>query len=190
VATIATIAEVTAAWPDFADLPNMEQVGLLQAATDLVAKATGRDWETANTATTETHDGSGGPYLFLRRFPVASVGTVTVDGSRVTDYVLDATAGMLTRGESDGDPRTYEWEQGSGNISVAYIPAATTPPGLKRAAIYLVRWLSLQTSSAGMRREKIGDYEYELGGQEVTTFGQLPTVVEAMLTPYKDWRIR
>jgi hypothetical protein len=185
VANLVTEAEVTAAWAGFASLDSVTKAMLLSAASDVVRNHTGRDWETGST--TETHDGNGTPYLFLRRYPVSAVATVTVNGSAETDFTLAGSRGVVTRGDGEGDPRCARWDLGTQNISVAYTASVTVPDPVKWATIAMLREMHTRMSAAALKREKIGDYEREFAGQEVAVYGQVPSFVAAILSPYVDW---
>jgi hypothetical protein len=187
VADLVTEAEVTAAWPGFANLSSTAKTMLLSAASDAVRNHTRRDWGTGST--TETHDGSGTPRLFLKRYPTSSVTTITVNGTAETDYVLDASRGIVTRGDGEIDPRwSPVWDAGTQNIDVAYTASVTVPDQVKWATISMVREMWVRTSTAALKREKLGDYEREFSGGEVTLYGRIPSWIDALLAPYCDWR--
>lgn len=188
---LVTDAEVTAAWADFADLAANERAALIDVASEVIAQHTGRDW-TTSASTSETLSGDGSRWLFLKRYPASSVASVVVNGTTLasTNYTLLPDEGIVVRGDTKDDPRSScGWDRGTRNIVVTYTGGyAAVPDPVKRAAILLVKNLSQQTDLGAFKREKIGDYEYELAGTEVTTFGRLPTLVEALLAPYRSSR--
>ncbi len=61
-------------------------------------------------------DGTGTDALLIPETPVNSAGTVTVNGSAVTDYVLRSD-GILLRGTAGCDPRPV-WPSGRQNVVV------------------------------------------------------------------------
>jgi hypothetical protein len=183
---VVTAGEVTDAWPTFASLDTEEQGALVRVASQLIESYTRRQWTAAET--TETYDGNGRAVLALNRYPVATVGTVQVDGVTVTDYVLKASSGQLVRGDTGtvAHGNAIIWDEGTQNISVTYTAGEGPPFPVRRAGVLLVKHLSQTTDAGAFRREKIGDYEYEMAGQEVTIYGRLPNVVAMLLAPYTD----
>lgn len=77
---------------------DSELLTMLDAAVDVVEGYVG---ELDSASVTETHYG-GGTVLVLRRPPVLSVTSVTMNGAATTAYVLDGAAGLL-RGQFSGD---------------------------------------------------------------------------------------
>jgi hypothetical protein len=69
--------------------------------------------------TTYTLDGSGTDALLLPELPVASAGTVVVNGAAVTDYTLNGN-GILYRGTAGGYPRPT-WPEGRQNVTVTAV---------------------------------------------------------------------
>ena len=67
---------------------------------------------------TVTLDGTGTDVLLLHQLPVSTAGTVLVNGTAVTDYVLTDN-GMLLRGSAGVDPRPV-WPSGRQNVVVTY----------------------------------------------------------------------
>jgi hypothetical protein len=188
-ADIVSEAEVTAFWPGFDDVDSTAQTLLLAAASAAVRKFCGREFATPASGT-ELYDGDGSPHLFLRRFPVSSVSAVSVNGASVADYKLDATRGVLTPGGGKVAPWDGgRWTAGTQNISVTYTggPSAVPEP-VKLATIALIRDMKERVDSGAFRRERIGDYEYELAGQDLAAPGRMPAMVEMLLTPYRAHR--
>lgn len=79
-------------------------------------------------ADTVTLDGSGTDSILLPQLPVNTVGTVTVDGGTITDYVLSDN-GTLFRGTA-GIRYSWPfcWPQGRQNITVTYSHGYGTAP--------------------------------------------------------------
>lgn len=86
----------------------------LDAACDLVRTVAEQPFNQATS--TFTLDGTGTDSLLLPYLPVSAAGTVTVNGSAVTDYTLNGN-GILFRGSAGADPRPT-WPSGRQNISV------------------------------------------------------------------------
>ena len=100
---------------------------LINQASDDISSRCNRTL-TRETRTAEKYIGDGGTKLYLDLYPVYSVATVTVDGEAVTDYAINAKAGMLER-ENGWD---YDAE-----ILVTYVggyllTAVTGPPAVPR----------------------------------------------------------
>lgn len=75
---------------------------------------------------TVTLDGTGTDALLLPELPVTNAGTVTVNGTAVTDYVLNGNGILYRRGTLTGSP-DYDtpttpkvWPSGRQNVSVTY----------------------------------------------------------------------
>lgn len=186
---LVSVADVVAAWPDFASLDAGEQSSLIEAASRYVKDYTQRAF--LRTTYTEYLSGDGTKDLRLSHYPVLSVSSVTVDGTTETDYVLLPDEGILVRGDSTDDPAgSIGWDRGTRNIVVTYIGGEIlVPEPVKRAVILMAKELQQRIDAGAMRREKLGDYEYEMAGQEVTVYGRVPSVVAMLLAPYCTWRM-
>lgn len=109
------------------------------------------------TGGTAVLDGSGTDCLVLPNQPVARAGTVVVNGSAVTDYVLDD--GMLFRGTVtpggstyyDGEAVPRVWPAGRRNVTVTYdhgyadddIPRSVRMVALQVAARLIVQGVAM-----------------------------------------------
>jgi hypothetical protein len=185
---VVTAAEVADAWPDFVSLDVEEQGALVRVASQLIEQYTKRRW--LSEEATETYDGNGLPILDLKRHPVSLMGSVMVDGVAITDYVLKKASGQLVRGDTStvARERTTCWDTGTENITITYTAGEEPPWPVRRAGVLLVKNIQQRTEAGAFRREKLGDYEYELGDAFVTMQGRLPSVVEMLLNPYVDQR--
>lgn len=76
---------------------------------------------------TETHDGGGA--VILRKSPVISITSVTENGSALTDYLVNTSAGILYRG-SNYSPRPFQC--GFQNVVVTYRAGYNSPPRVAR----------------------------------------------------------
>lgn len=141
-------------------------------------------------------DGTGRPWLYLRRPPVASVEGVTVSGLALDNthgdqWRLDPDSGgllRLSRGEWRGlawlGSAGPVWSRGYRNIRVQYTGGYESPPEpAKQATIILVRHLADSSRNTGvLLSERIGDYEYQTS--PTAAKADPPFVVRALLDPY------
>ena len=88
----------------------------LDAACDMVRTFAERQFNAATE--TYTGDGTGTDAFLLPQLPVSAAGTVSVDGTVVTDYTLNDN-GILFRGTAGCDPRPV-WPAGRQNVTVTY----------------------------------------------------------------------
>jgi hypothetical protein len=187
-ANLVTSPEVTAQWAGFADLSNLAQAALIEAASEAVESYCRRTF--ASSTVTESVDGTGKPRLWLSRRPVSSVGTVTVNGTAIDNtsgdaWTLQGNRGELLRGAGYLDPRhAMAWPKGYSNVVVTYVGGYATIPGpVKQATIAMVKHMSEAANKTGLlSSESIGDYSYVLN----TAFnkGDIPPAVGMMLAAY------
>lgn len=100
-------------------------------------------------------DGTGTDALVLPGRPVTAAGTVLVDGTAITDYVLTAN-GMLFRGSAGGDPRPV-WPTGRQNVQVTYdygYADADLPRDVRMVALSIASRLLVQGPAS---EEQVGD---------------------------------
>lgn len=100
-------------------------------------------------------DGTGTDALILPERPVSAAGTVLVDGTAVTDYVLSAN-GMLFRGSAGCDPRPT-WPSGRQNVQVIYdygYAAVDLPRDVRMVALSIASRLIVQGPAS---EETVGD---------------------------------
>src|SRR4030042_2507927 len=142
---------------------------LINRVTDMLEKrCDGRRFYTT-TYTNERYDGNGRAKLFLRNYPIVSVGALTMDNeavSEATDY-----------DDYDGywiEPciksikligclyRVDKWDKGWQNIKITYTAGyATIPNDLKLACEIAVReFYNLRKNEDGKKSETIGNYSY------------------------------
>jgi hypothetical protein len=135
----------------------------VDAACDIVRDHAGQLFNEVS-GDTATLDGSGTDALILPRFPVQAAGTVTVNGTAVTDY-LHHRNGVLTRGTVDPSASAWEagqatppvWPKGRRNITVVYdhgYPAADLPRSVRMVALQVAQRLLAQGVAA---QETVGD---------------------------------
>lgn len=142
---------------------------LLEPISVLIERASGRAFTSATV--TERHSG-GDPTIALRRFPVASITTVTdkVIGTVLEsdDYELEGPLGLLRR-----LPFGSQWS--TGRVSqivhlserppvlrweIVYIGGPVTCPEDVKLALFYSMDASLNGAMGGMQSEKDGDYAY------------------------------
>lgn len=130
----------------------------IDSACETVRTITEQDF-TATTSTIRV-DGSGTEVILLPQRPVSAAGTVTVNGSAVTDYTvtdeghLIRTAGTATTGGTveystwaqNGYPTNY-WPQGRQNVEVTYdhgYTGGTVPADVRMVALMIATRLVTQ----------------------------------------------
>jgi len=95
---------------------------------------------------TVTLDGSGTDALVLPQLPVASLGTVTVAGSSVSDYALKDN-GVLIRTGGTASTTTLTWPMGRQNVAITYVHGyldADIPRDLRSVALALAQRIVVQ----------------------------------------------
>ena len=129
---------------------------LLDAADSFIEKYTGRSF--AGGTFTETHP-AGGPMLFLRNFPVASVTSLKVDADRAfgsgterdtTTYAIHADRGVVeSRTGPFLSPYRKGWADWPESVKVVYTTATgSVPAAVKQAFSDLVgHWYRLAKTS-------------------------------------------
>lgn len=131
--------------------------------------------------------------LILRRWPVASIASVTVDDETVdsTEYRVDGETGLLYRLSTDGYPCRWLFYK---SLAVGYtagylLPGEANrdlPPSLEAAAIELVGsyWASRGRDPAVMEEENVGVARFRYWVGAVGTVGDLPPGVMAKIAPF------
>jgi hypothetical protein len=90
-------------------------------------------------------DGTGTDAVLLSELPVNTVGTVTVNGTEETDYLLTDN-GMLLRGTAGVYPREA-WDSGRRNVTVTYTHGYETidiPRDVRMVALSIASRLVIQ----------------------------------------------
>lgn len=166
-ADLITTAELTAAVPSLATRSDL--AALVSAASQAVERYCGRTFERATL--TETHDGRNRSRLWLRRRPIVSVASVTINGTALDNTTSDAwvfhpATGELRRGNGHEAEQFAAWfPWGLQNIVVTYTGGYNPiPADVKHATILWARHLADAAQTGGMiASESIGDYSYSLG---------------------------
>lgn len=183
-ADLITSADVAAVPELSALIGRTDLASLITTASEMIEARVGKP-QTQATVTDELHDG-GNARVWLRRTPVASVTSVTIDGRALdnTDgeaWTLEPRTGRLTLGPGNDDlafgPR---FPRGSGNVAVTYVGGPDpTPERVKRATLALLKHAVDACRRAGnIKAESIGDYSYTLADLDPAA---LPASVEVWL---------
>lgn len=141
----------------------------IDAACDVVRTVTEQTFN-QTVGGTAVLDGSGTDALLLPELPVSAAGTVLVNGTAVTDYVLDSNGVLYRRGPLSGAGTTTTeeiprvWPSGRQNITVTYdhgYPVADVPPSVREVALSLASRLIVQGVAT---EETVGDVRVKYAG--------------------------
>lgn len=194
-----TLANVKTALMITSDADNALLNKLLDAADSFIAQHTGRAF--AGGSFTETHP-AGGPLVFLRNFPVASVTSLRVDPNRAfgsetvraaDTYVVHTDRGVV---ESLTGPflpprpgrGSRDWPE---MVQVAYTtPTGQVPPAVQSAFAQLIgHWYRDAMTNAEMNFEKVTELT---AGTDTKTYPwgvsggfRLPAGVLQLLQPFR-----
>ena len=181
-ADLISSAELTASLPALATRSDLAL--LITAASVAVEKYCGREF--TQSSVTEYHNGKGLPRLWLRKLPVVSISSLTVNGSALasTDYTYDGDTGELVRGDGQADQRFQcRFPHGTKNIAIVYTGGySPIPEAVKAATIMTVQHIVDGLKATGLfSSESIGDYSYTFN----TAFQPLiPKPAELLLAGY------
>lgn len=186
-ADLITTSELTAAVPSLTGRADLAQ--LVTAASLAVERYCGRTF--AQATLTETHNGRNRSRLWLKRRPVVSVASVTINGTALDNTTSDAwtfqpETGELRRGNGhDAEPFAPWFPWGLQNIVVTYTGGySPIPADVKQATILWARHLADATKASGLyQSEAIGDYSYTLASLDAQAG---PPVALALLAPYVE----
>lgn len=134
------------------------------------------------TVGTATLDGTGTDAILLSQLPVNSAGTVSVNGTAVTDYVVSGN-GILFRGTAGCDPRPV-WPSGRQNVVVTFdygYDPADMPRDVRMVALSVASRLVVQGVAT---EEQVGQVRIKYAGAAM----DLTKTEQAVLRKYK--RIR
>lgn len=136
----------------------------LEVVSDVCERFTRKVWR--RQTFTETHSTCDSDYLYLRNTPVISVTSVVVNGTAVTDYVVDKRAGLLRRGTTLLE---MDWEDAWQGTVVTYVagPAdGVVPANIRQGCLLLLRhmWDTQRGGSGGPRQNgAVDEYDPALG---------------------------
>ena len=190
---LATLTEIKDAL-GITDTNNDTQItALLEPISTLIEREAGRGF--SSETTTERHMG-GDPSIALRRWPVASITTVTdkATGEALASdqYDFEGDTGLLRRlplGSQWAEARVDQIVYLRENVPVlrweiVYVGGpATAPEDVKLALFYSIE-SSLNGGMGGMQSEKDGDYAYVRATGSAGA-GSLPANALAILQSYK-----
>lgn len=138
--------------------------------------------------------GNSAEELALRRYPVAAVTTVTIDGLDLdaAEYRVNGEAGLLYRQTLDGCPRQWSCFR---SIAVTYaggylLPGQDgrdLPPSLEAACIELLSsyWAAKGRDPTLKAEENVGVARFEYWIGTVGPAGDLPPGVMSKIGPYR-----
>ena len=171
---------------------------LLDAADSFIEKYTGRSF--AGGTFTETHP-AGGPMLFLRNFPVASVTSLKVDADRAfgsgterdaASYAIHADRGVVeSRAGPFLTPYRKGWADWPESVKVVYTTATgSVPAAVKQAFSDLVgHWYRLAKTNLDanflMLTESINGTTSKGYSWSLTRGLAIPPGVLKLLEPYR-----
>jgi len=139
----------------------------IKAVSAEVRRATDRALDVPAASKTDRFDGDGGTRWHLTEFPVASVTSVTVDGTAVPEQPSATEAGYYL----DGNVVClygYTFTKGTGNVAIVYSSGyATVPTDLEDAVIQLVVLKFRRADAPGQSSLSVnGDtVQYDAGAQ-------------------------
>lgn len=188
------------------DSDEILTVKISEASSDIAVRC---DPALLRETVTETYypdrEGACSDKLVLRRYPVASVSSVTVDGVALTEavivddvvtalaeYRLDGASGLLYRQTTSG--YSCHWSF-CVSIAVTYaggylLPGEVgrnLPPSLEAACVELVSsyWAARGRDPSIKAEENIGVYRYEYWVGAIGEAGDLPPGVMSKIAPFR-----
>lgn len=175
--------------PSLVNVTDDVLTALLATCCAAAERMTGRKF--ARETITETYDGDGTDALYLRRFPVTSITTVTlIDGSGVedtyqgTDFRFNAETGELRWVPSVASL----FPNGFQNIQVVYVAGFNPiPPDIETAIVQgAIHFLELETHGRPIVEEKLGEYtvRFEQRLSSVAGYDEWPPAARAILRRY------
>jgi uncharacterized phiE125 gp8 family phage protein len=130
--------------------------------------------------------------IVLRRYPVSSIATVTLDGIvlNLAEYIVDPETGILLYLIS-GEKAKWVGSKVEITYVAGYNLTTSTPPSLSQACLALVAHQNSSEARDPMaKRVEIPDVmtiDYWVGGSGVA--GELPPEVVSLIQPYRNWTI-
>lgn len=163
----------------------------INAASDAIRAFCGRDF--ARARLTDVRQGSGGPAVLLRAYPIVEVHDVDANGKPVTDYRLDRDTGVLWR--AAGWPRSetpnVEVEYTGGYVTPAQADEHTErdlPYDIEEACLATAAtWLSHQGTPRDTVSMQVEQIRVDFDKQSAGGRQGIPWPVRALLEPYRRW---
>lgn len=168
-------------YPRLASLSEAALEARVNLAQEWIKQTIGRDLDSGSK--TERLSGRNRPVLWLKNTPVASITSVTLDGSVLasSDYVF-TTSGKLTRSRQGFVSQMCGWEPGVENVVVVYQSSGIPSIALDDMTGAVASWmLDVARVSGVLSSERIGNYQFVAN----TAFNtRIPPSVMAKLSPY------
>jgi len=151
------------------------------AASERLERETGRVFKRRTLTETVSADGVG-RVLYLRRFPVVSVASVTIDGqlAAASSYAVDADAGRIFTADGAAFPGGVQ------NVVIVYdagYDAASLPSDVVELALQLTARLFKMRSRGGSSFEQVS-----VGGNSFAVRDNLPTDMTRAIERLRDKR--
>lgn len=164
----------------------------INAASDAIRAFCNRDFAKARRS--ETKQGSGGPSLLLKAYPVIEIHSAKVNGKPVRDYSFDKATGVLWR--DAGWPRSetpnVEVEYTAGYVTPAQSDDDETlerdlPHDLEEACIITAAtWASAQGTPRDAVSLQVEQVRVQFADRGVGRQG-IPYAAQMLLEPYVRW---
>jgi hypothetical protein len=185
---LVTADDVADAYPELAGKADLAAV--ISRISAAVETYCGRVF--AQDSLAETHDGKNLPRLWLRRPPIDSVTSVTINGEALDNtnsdaWGFNAETGELWRGQGRDDLRyATTFPAGRQNVVVEYTGGYAAVPGdVVEATLLAIKALYDRRAASGTySSEKIGDYSYTLN-TAAGAGGLLPAGARELLDPFR-----
>jgi uncharacterized phiE125 gp8 family phage protein len=158
VATIITLADAKTYLRISSSSDDALLTDILEAVSDTCERFTKKVWR--STTYTETYSTCDADYIQLRHVPVLSVTSVVVNGTTVTDYVVDKRLGLLRRGTTTSE---YDWLDTFQGVVVTYVAGvASVPANIEQGCRLLMQHMwETQRGGANISRQVGSDGEYD-----------------------------
>jgi hypothetical protein len=179
---------------DYANLDNDEQEvidALIEVASELIEKYCERTF--ARATFTEVINGSGDEYIILRNIPIESITSIafrnqctgeeeTVDGD---EFTVNEKLGTVYWNEYSESTSEFNgsWPEAQKNITAIYIGGySDIPMPVQMVCAQMVESMYDPKLSAGIEKEKLGEYFYQINVDKVS---RLLTDQNKMLALYR-----
>ncbi len=165
---------------DYANLTNEKQEAveaLIEVASELIEQYCNRQFTRATY--TETLNGSGDYYVVLRNIPIESITSIkfrdqstgeeeTIDGAEFSYHskIGDLYWNAYSESESQFNG---SWPEAQNNITVTYIGGySDIPMPIQQVCAQMVETMYDPTLSAGIEKEKLGEYFYQINVEKIS----------------------
>lgn len=190
--TVATVEGNAVTWtPDLADAPSAGDVvydGSVDAMLADIINAVSAEFEretgrcVIQRTLTETRHGDGKGVLALRRRPIASVTSITIDGVALSadDYVYDADSGIVTL-------KALAFTRGIGNVVIVYVagwPAADVPSDILFTVRRWCKFIYDEWTNAAVAAQSV-----TIGSQTFMINPDVPATLRRAVARWVDQRV-